>query len=149
VALAVGWLVGKGITKGANGMGGRRYQIAAVGLTYLAISLSAIPIGISYAMKHEPSSPQSTLAGKTTAANAPSQESAGSTPAQADGETHAGLGPMIGQLLLMGVASPFLELQDPAHGIIGLVILFVGLSIAFRLTASKPLAVDGPYSVTG
>jgi hypothetical protein len=52
-------------------------------------------------------------------------------------------------LALFGIASPFLELADPIHGLIGLVILFVGLSIAFRLTASKPLDVDGPYSVTG
>jgi hypothetical protein len=33
LALAVGWLVGKGITKGSNGLGGRRYQIAALILT--------------------------------------------------------------------------------------------------------------------
>jgi hypothetical protein len=31
----------------------------------------------------------------------------------------------------------------------GLVILFVGLSIAARLTAAKPLAVDGPFPVNG
>ena len=36
----------KAIMKGTNGIGGRRYQIAAVALTYAAVSLSAIPIGI-------------------------------------------------------------------------------------------------------
>jgi O-antigen/teichoic acid export membrane protein len=50
-SLAVGWLVGTAIKKGSNGVGGRRYQIAAVALTYAAVSLSAIPIGISYIMK--------------------------------------------------------------------------------------------------
>ncbi len=55
----------------------------------------------------------------------------------------------MGQLALWGIASPFLELSDPAHGLIGLVILFVGLSIAFRMTAAKPLDVDGPYKVHG
>ena len=33
----------------------------------------------------------------------------------------------------------------PAPASSGLVILFVGLSIAFRMTAAKPLEVDGPY----
>jgi hypothetical protein len=36
--------VGKGIQKGSNGLGGRRYKIAAVALTYAAISFSAIPV---------------------------------------------------------------------------------------------------------
>src|SRR5579859_3140606 len=44
VALGVGWLVAKAITKGSNGLGGRRYQITAVLLTYAAISMAAIPI---------------------------------------------------------------------------------------------------------
>jgi hypothetical protein len=52
------------------------------------------------------------------------------------------------QLLFIGLASPFLELRDPLHGIIGLVILFVGLRIAYGMTAAKPLEVDGPYPVT-
>jgi hypothetical protein len=51
LALVVGWLVAKGMMKGSNGMGGRRYQIAAVLLTYAAISLSAIPIWITVAVK--------------------------------------------------------------------------------------------------
>ena len=37
-ALAVGWLVGKAMITGSNGVGGRRYQIAAVLLTYAAVS---------------------------------------------------------------------------------------------------------------
>ena len=45
IALAVGWLVAKAIMKGSNGIGGRRYQVAAVLLTYAAISLAAVPIG--------------------------------------------------------------------------------------------------------
>jgi hypothetical protein len=47
VAIAVGWLVGKAMMKGSNGVGGRRYQIAAAALTYAAISLAAIPIMIA------------------------------------------------------------------------------------------------------
>ena len=51
VSLAVGWLVGKAIMLGSKGIGGRRYQIAAVVLTYAAVSLAAVPIAISYHVK--------------------------------------------------------------------------------------------------
>src|SRR5438445_10785128 len=53
VALAVGWLIATAIKKGSNGVGGRRYQITAVALTYATVSLSAITIGISYLMKEK------------------------------------------------------------------------------------------------
>lgn len=41
VSLAVGYIVGKAIVMGSKGQGGRRYQIAAVALTYVAVSLSS------------------------------------------------------------------------------------------------------------
>jgi hypothetical protein len=49
-------------------------------------------------------------------------------------------------MLGIGLISPFLELQDPVHGALGLFILFIGLRIAWQLTASAPLDVEGPYS---
>jgi hypothetical protein len=47
VAIAVGWLIGSAIMKGSKGVGGPRYQRAAVILTYLAISLAAVPIRVA------------------------------------------------------------------------------------------------------
>ena len=58
-------------------------------------------------------------------------------------------GAAIAQLLLMGLASPFLEVWEggPSFGwAIGLVILAVGIRIAWRLTAARPLAVFGPFN---
>lgn len=46
VSLAVGWIVGKAMHAGSGGMGGRRYQIVAVLLTYVAVSMSAVPIAL-------------------------------------------------------------------------------------------------------
>ena len=43
VAIAVGWLVGRGVQKGSNGAGGWAYQTLAVGLTYLAIVSTYVP----------------------------------------------------------------------------------------------------------
>ena len=53
VALAVGWLVGTAIIKGSGGCGGRHYQIAAVLLTYAAISLAAVPEILYYVYNHQ------------------------------------------------------------------------------------------------
>jgi hypothetical protein len=50
------------------------------------------------------------------------------------------------QLLMIGLASPFLGLQDPLHGIIGLIILGVGIRIAWRMTAGLGrVNIQGPY----
>jgi hypothetical protein len=142
LALGVGWLVAKAMIKGSSGLGGRRYQITAVLLTYIAISLSAVPIGISYAMKHE-----SAQAGKNSAT---AEESGTGSEARDEGsadrsKSRSGLGAMVGQLFLYGIASPFLELKQPAQGAIGLFILFIGLRIAWQLMRAKTLGVDGPY----
>jgi cytochrome b561 len=50
----------------------------------------------------------------------------------------------VGMLTLLGLASPFLAMADPMHGIIGLIILLVGMRIAWRLTSAKPLDISGP-----
>jgi cytochrome b561 len=51
----------------------------------------------------------------------------------------------LGAFLFAGLASPFLELQDPLHGVIGLIILLVGIRIAWKLTAETPTEVLGPF----
>jgi len=151
LALAVGWLVAKAMMKGSNGIGGRRYQVVALLLTYAAISVSAVPIGISFALKNNSPTHTKQLDSQpsTQPDSAATTTESSTTTDSANPKPSLGVGAAFLQLALLGLASPFMELQDPAHGIIGLVILFVGLSIAFRLTASKPLDVDGPYKVTG
>jgi hypothetical protein len=49
------------------------------------------------------------------------------------------------RLLMLGLASPFIEWHDPLHGLLGMVILIASLRIAFQLTAPSPLEVDGPF----
>jgi hypothetical protein len=103
ISLAVGFIVGKALVFGSGGVRGRRYQIAAVILTYFAVSMSSVPIAISL-----------------------------------------GVHPDVGKLIILGLLSPLLDFHDPVHGIIGLVILAVGLRIAWRLTAGPQLEVEGP-----
>lgn len=129
VSLAVGYLVGKAIVMGSKGRGGRRYQIAAVLLTYMAVSLAAVPIAISQHVKQRQTLEQS-QGGDQAAATAPRPDVA----------------KVVGELTLLGLASPFLDLANPTQGLIGLVILFVGLRIAWRITGRKPLDIVGPIT---
>jgi hypothetical protein len=127
VSLAVGFIVGKAMSLGSRGVGGRRYQVAAVVLTYLAVSLSAVPIAIHQMRQHH-------------------QAQAQSSETAPQPREHMSTGKAIGVLALLGIASPFLDLQDPVHGVIGLIILFVGIQFAWRFTAGRTIVVSGPHT---
>src|SRR6266699_285612 len=146
VALAVGWLVGTAIKKGSNGVGGRRYQIAAVALTYAAVSLSAIPLGISYLMKEK----KPAVATTASASSSGSSTTDPNTTPDSDivvpqPVKQRSVGTIVGALIVAGLASPFLELQGGFSGVIGLVIIFVGMRIAWKMTAGPRLEILGPF----
>ncbi|MEP7065669.1 MAG: hypothetical protein ABI889_06525 [Gemmatimonadota bacterium] len=44
IAIAIGYMVGWAVTKGAGGHGGRRFQVLAVVLTYWAVGLAYAPL---------------------------------------------------------------------------------------------------------
>lgn len=137
VSLAVGYLVGKAIALGSRGIGGRRYQIAALLLTYMAVSMASVPIAISVHMKHKGEQ-------QHTQASTPAAPSAATPVAATSPTPKMSFGKAVGMLTLFGLASPFLDLAEPLHGIIGLIILLVGLRIAWQLTAPKRLDICGP-----
>lgn len=168
VSLAVGWMVGKAVMKGSQGFGGRKYQVAAVGLTYAAVAVAAVPIGLYIMAKGEvpqaqvqgdgakpapaaegrsaDAKPDATKSDATAADDKEAKvEAAAETAEAAGGEQPMGVGTALVTLLLVGLASPFLALTNPGQGIIGLIILFVGIHTAWRMTASTPLVVDGPF----
>lgn len=126
VSLAVGFIVGKAMHFGSGGVGGRRYQVVAALLTYVAVSMSAVPIAI-HEMRHQQAQVQS-------------QDAAAARPSEPQSIAKA-----IGVLALVGIASPVLALQDPVHGLIGLVILFVGIRFAWKFTAGRNLTISGPH----
>ncbi|HEX3093336.1 MAG TPA: hypothetical protein VHW72_11970 [Candidatus Angelobacter sp.] len=146
VSLAVGWLVGKAIMLGSKGIGGRRYQIAAVILTYAAVSIAAVPIWISSYMKTKPESQSIQLKQQNPAANTTDDQPGQTQPKP---KPKPGMGAALLTLLALGLASPFLELQNPVFGIIGLVILMVGIRIAWQITVgSKRADIQGPYEIS-
>ena len=119
LALGVGWFIAKAMMKGSGGVGGRRYQIAAALLTYAAIALAEVPIFLHHILQNP--------------------------------KIHASLAAILlhlwPTLLWLGITSPFQELRSPIQGLIGLFILFIGLRIAWQITAAKSVAMDGPFPV--
>ncbi len=139
-SLAVGWIVGKAMIKGSNGVGGRRYQIVAVLLTYVAVSTAAIPMWIDYSRKH----PQQLHTAKQTAGK-PASDNDSLDQAPPSEKPKVNIVKALSTLVLLGLASPFLKLADGFGGIIGLMILFVGMQFAWKFTAAKPLEIFGPF----
>src|SRR5262249_4249110 len=122
VSLAVGWLVGTAMKKGSQGVGGRRYQIAAVALTYAPVSLSAIPIGISFYLNgHNPAGHGSSGSADSGPSAASADKPNGEAVDLPEAPRHKpAAGAVIATLLFAGLASPFLELSAGFSGIIGL-----------------------------
>jgi hypothetical protein len=154
VSLAVGYLVGKAMKKGSQGIGGRRYQIAAALLTYAAVSMAAVPIVLWQEAKasKQPAQVQTQTEKQPSASDNQSAQPQAPTPETDPAqESETAPKPMsiaaaLGTLVLIGLASPFLGLQDPIHGIIGLVILLVGIRFAWQSTAGSQLEIDGPFN---
>jgi hypothetical protein len=148
ISLAVGYIVGKAVRFGSRGIGGRRYQIAAALLTYAAVSMAAIPMAISQAIKEKKAEPPSRVEQPSSKSTASGNDApAGGTSPSPAPKPQMGLGAALLGLALVGLASPFLELQDPFQGMIGLVILFVGIRIAWQLTAGPKIDILGPFTV--
>jgi len=152
VSLAVGFIVGKAMMRGSWGIGGRRYQIAAAALTYAAVSLSAIPIGISFMIKERQAQnvapSRNDLSKKEPLVSAPAPDPSPAqrqNPQPREEDQQASWGVALAWLTALGLISPFLELADPLHGIIGLVILLVGIQIAWKTTAGKSIEISGPF----
>jgi hypothetical protein len=146
LSLGVGYIVGKAMMFGSKGIGGRRYQITAVLLTYAAVSMAAIPIGISQMSKAKEKTQQEQLRDEQTQFEKENGQPPQNSVPQQPAAKKMSLGAALGSLALLGLASPFLELQNPVQGLIGLVILFVGIQIAWKITAGRPaLNIEGPF----
>lgn len=161
VSLAVGWMVGTAMMKGSNGVGGRRYQITAVLLTYTAVSMAAVPVWIHYGNKHRQQQQEQIQRQQTHGQQTQEQleeeqrqleaESGQQPlpPAPRPVQPRMSFGAWLARAALIGLASPFLEVWGGGvtfGWLIGLVILFVGMKIAAKLTGGRPLEIYGPFN---
>jgi hypothetical protein len=166
VAIAVGWLVGRGVQKGSGGAGGWAYQTIAVALTYLAIVSTYVPFIMKSALQ-----PDSTVASADSArlhTAARSQPAAVERAASADSVTvqsaaatlpsrpapDSARRPMTAGRLVLGLlaliliaaAAPFLA---GIQNIIGLVIIGFALYQAWQMNRRATLVINGPFAVAG
>ncbi|HKO47204.1 MAG TPA: hypothetical protein VJV79_05750 [Polyangiaceae bacterium] len=121
VAIGVGYLVGKAVRKGSGGLGGKRYQVLAIALTYAAIALASLPDLM-----------------QAVAQRSAAEDSAASGPPSVSAF-------IWGCALLLGVAlaSPFLQ---GTENLIGLFIIGIGLYEAWKFTRPVAVQVLGPFS---
>jgi hypothetical protein len=142
VSLAVGWMVGKAMMKGSGGIGGKRYQLTAALLTYAAVSMAAVPIWIHFASKRQ----ERHVAAERQYEKLSGQRSSTQTvPPPVD---RPSFGEAVIRLAFLGIASPLVGLwqRGPSFGwAIGIVILAVGIRIAWRLTSGRSLEIYGPF----
>jgi hypothetical protein len=142
IAIVVGFMVGKAIRRGSNGLGGRPRQVMAVVLTYFAITTSYIPVFIHQTMKAPRPEQQS-------AQSAPGSNPA-AQPSVVSPESHAApmsVGKAVFVLLMIAAAAPFLSLGEGLGALISLFIIFIGLQQAWKLTARSDILIMGPYEV--
>jgi hypothetical protein len=151
-SLAVGWLVGKAILTGSNGVAGRRYQITAALLTYAAVSMAAIPITIYDSAQQwraqvqgqqlEDKQEKEKGVGSRPQPVVPSPTPGQPAPEMSRGETFA-------RLAFIGLVSPFLDLWDNFYGgSIDLIILSAGMGVAANITRGKTIVIYGPFQNT-
>lgn len=143
-AIGVGYLVGKAMMRGSRGLGGKRYQITAAVLTYAAVALAFIPMVMHANSKERESKPAVTQQSGSSAASADAASQGTSAAKKPIGI--GGFFVAVLMLLGIGLVSPFLEIvSSPGGGLIGLFIIFIGISTAWRLTHKPTSLVEGPY----
>jgi hypothetical protein len=142
LALAVGWIIGKAMMTGSNNVGGKRYQIVAVLLTYAAVSIAYVPILIHFMNKERPERTAITQKASNNPVDAQALPSSGNAPVPT---SRPNLASIAGKLALWGLASPFLRLQAGPSAILGLIILAVGMQFAWKMTASRGAVITGPF----
>ncbi len=165
VTILIGFMVGKCVHFGSGGRGGWRYQLLAIFLTYTAITFAYVPAMAGAVREHatlDSKTPKTTAkAAERPAESAPAIEQTGSetpdavpapsipvppvvsAPATLD-KSPKPLELVIGLAVLVGLAYAA-PVAVGFPDILNLLIIFFGLSQAWRLNKPLKLAISGPY----
>jgi hypothetical protein len=142
VAILVGWIVGWAVRRGA-GTGGRRFQLLAVALTYLAIATAYAPVMLSMSTDKT-----STASDSTSRSHAAAAASTTATTAHTVPDEHTGFGMSAFYILVAVVASPVVVIaKNFPSSILTLIIIGVGLRQAWRMNARVSIAISGPHQL--
>lgn len=159
VAILVGYLVGRAVHWGSRGRGGWPYQTLAIGLTYLAIVSTYIPLIFQEFQKSSPAAvEQGAAAGGASAAAdgggkeatvpaEPAEPAVPAAPTESAETEEMGVGGFflgLGALVLLAAAMPFLA---GIENFMGIIIIGIGLYEAWRQNKRHVLTVEGPFEV--
>ena len=139
VAILIGYMVGYTVRKGAGGRGGRRFQVLAVALTYMAVAFAYTPIAVKAALKDSSQAETSKTTEKAPAAD----------ESKPTGEIN-GASAALAVLMVCGLiaALPVLVVFGSLpSGLISGLIIFFGMQQAWKMTATPALEITGPYRV--
>jgi hypothetical protein len=135
VAIAIGFMVGWAVRKGAGGRGGRRFQVLALVLTYWAVGLAYTPLMFKQLAEE----------------NAKEKAAATATPTPADSPDESGDGSLgLAVLVLLGfsLALPVLSvISSLPSGLISAAIIAFGMHQAWKMTGVPALQISGPFQI--
>jgi hypothetical protein len=140
VSILIGWLVGTGVSRGSNAVGGWPYQLLAVVLTYMCICFAWVPDLASEFGKQR-------RARVEAQADAPADTATDAAPADAPEKSNPPI-----PFPFNYVAAVFVSLIIPftgALGVLGVLIAGFGLFEAWRRNRKVVLNITGPFSLSG
>jgi len=144
VAIAIGYMVGYGVRRGARGRGGRRFQVLAIVLTYWAVGLAYTPFAIKGILEGP----------ARDAAQSGTQTPGAQTPAPQPAAEPSGRGValvlaiFVGIIVVMSFALPvFAVVSSLPGGVISAAIIGFGMQQAWRMTGAPALEISGPYKI--
>lgn len=149
LTIGIAFVIARVMRRCSSGVGGRKYQILAVVLTYAASAMGYAPA--VYSEFAGQASKTTAKAAPPSAATNTDQSRAAAAPASATQARKSPLGAGalmlgLGVLLAITLAAPFLA---ATHAPIGLLIVGFGLWEAWKLSRGLPLTLDGPYRAAG
>jgi hypothetical protein len=139
--IGIAFVIARVVRKASGGMGGTRFQVVAVALTYLSATMGYIP-GIWGGLKEAAAEHDKKEAAKSPGA---STETAAEAPANDGAKPQGSFGGLliaVGWLIGIMLAAPFLEVTEAP---LGLLIVAFGLWEAWKLSRGPPVRLEGPF----
>jgi hypothetical protein len=163
VAILIGWMVGRAIQKALPGGGLRRYQLLAVVLTYFAVGMAYMAVGVQEMWKDAAAKKRDSA---TVVAQQGTQDSATVVAQQAkpaaspSATSQAGVDEpaekksgsillAIGALIAFAFSLPVIAIFSGGSGILTALIIAIGLRQAWQMSGAPALKITGPFRVGG
>lgn len=148
VAILIGYLVGAAVRIGARGVGGRRFQVLAIGLTYFSVGLAYAPLAFKGFAETSSSKVAANVAPRAESADVsdPTLAFAGAPKTKRLGIITILLG--LGATFLLIFALPVISVVSALpSGLISALIIGIGMRQAWRMTAGQTVSITGPHRI--